>query len=479
MDDLNSIETIVVVIMENRSFDHMLGYLSLPDYGRDEVEGLKPDGSQIPLSWQPPFVLPGPYTPYRMPGPNLPLPNKMDPPHERPDIAKQIGPVQVGDGGVTYPMNGFVQSYDGKMNVNGTDQPVVMGYFTGEDLPTTHFFAENFLICDHWFSSLPAGTQPNRLMAMSGTSRIDLNKTGLIPEQPLVFKWLSDHGVRWRVYHEGIPFFSLMSSQWPKIFDDNFYRPFTSLAHDVRNEGDNSFPQVIFVEPRYTNAPHIEPPHDDHAPSAVDGGQRFLMETYAALTSNSDRWMKSVMVVTYDENGGFFDHVSPPSVETSAPKGEYTKFDSLGVRVPSFVISPFVEPRSVFHHDMDHTAILQLLGERFGNGRYSAAVDLRMTAGLESVSATLSLTDARTDVPPPPGLSQGFTARAATPPDPMSQAFATAFAGMNKRFPAEVSDRFPKLSGHFGVAPVLAKATTRVAAKPKRKVKSTRKKKEK
>lgn len=326
------IETIIIVMMENRSFDHMLGYLSLPDYGRgDEVDGLKlkPESTPQAPVWDSKFVVPGPYTPFRLPDPRKPLPDKMDPPHERPNIKIQMGTPQ---GGV-YPMNGFVQSYSATMNVGGKDQPIVMGYFTGEDLPASHFFQENFLICDAWFSSLPAGTQPNRLLAMSGESRLDLNVNKLLPDQPLVYDWLTAHNVKWRVYAESIPFFSIMRSQWNAIFNGRNYRKFTSLAHDILNESAADFPQVIFVEPRYTNAPHVDSPHDDHAPSAVDPGQRFLMEVYAAITANPTRWSKTVMVVTYDEHGGFFDHVSPPNILTPAPAGEYLPFASLGVRV--------------------------------------------------------------------------------------------------------------------------------------------------
>ena len=469
MANPKDIETIIVVMMENRSFDHMLGYLSLPDYGRDEVDGLRTEGNPLDPVWPPQFVLPGPHTPFRMPDARKPVPNKMDPPHERPNIATQLGPLQTGPNGTTYPMKGFVQSFPGKMPVGTENKAVVMGYFTGEDLPTTHFFAENFLICDHWFSPLPAGTQPNRLMAASGISRLDLNRQGLMPEQTLVFKWLTDRKVRWRVYSEGIPFFSLMKSQWPAVFNPKLYRPFPNLAMDIKNEPATTFPQVIFVEPRYTNAPHVDTPHDDHAPSAVDGGQRFLMEVYAALTANPARWKKSVMVVTYDEHGGFFDHVSPPSIPTRAPGNEYTAFESLGVRVPAFVISPFVEPRSVYPHDMDHTAILQFLAERFGNGSYSPAVDARKNAGLESISATLSLVEARADIPPPPGLSQGFTTATALPFDAMSQAFDKAFAGMNAQFPDKVSERFPKLSGHFGQPVALKTPKKPVALKAPKK----------
>ena len=448
MADPKDIETVVIVMMENRSFDHMLGYLSLPDYGRDEVDGLRTEGNPLAPVWPPQFVLPGPHAPFRLPNPREPLPNKMDPYHERFNIEMQLGIPPPGS--TTFPMKGFVQSFPDTVNMGGVNRPVVMGYFTGEDVPTTHFFAENFLICDHWFCSVPTSTQPNRLMAMSGISRLDNTRQQLMPEQPLVFKWLTDHGVRWRVYAEGLPFFSLMASQWESIFNANLYRQFINLAYDIKNESAATFPQVIFVEPRYTNAPHIDTPHDDHAPSAVDGGQRFLMEVYAALTANRDRWMKSVMVVTYDESGGFFDHVSPPNVQTLAPAGvAYPTFNSLGVRVPAFIISPFVEPRSVLHRDLDHTAILQFFAERFGNGHYSAEVDARMNAGLDSFSAALSLLSAREDVPPPPGISPGFTTQA-VPQDAMSLAFGEELAGMKAQFPDEIAQRFPKLSEHFG-----------------------------
>lgn len=445
MTDLNKIETIVIVMMENRSFDHMLGYLSLPDYGRTDVEGLRYKANVDPPVWDFEYVVPGPYTPFRMPDPKAPMPNHMDPPHERPFVAKQLG---MPDADNIYPMNGFVQSYDAKINVKGVDQPVVMGYFTGEDLPTTHFFSENFLICDHWFSSIPASTQPNRLMAMSGQTKIDMsvNKPPL-PPQPLVYHWLNQRGVRWRVYAESLPFFALMPTEWPLLSANLKF--FSHLAHDFAQESANTFPQVIFVEPRYTNAPHLGSPHDDHAPSAVDGGQRFLMEVYAALTANEARWKKSVMIVTYDEHGGFFDHISPPHIETADPDNRYPTFKSLGVRVPSYVISPFVAPRTAYHETLDHTSILKFLGEKFNGGSYSAAVDARIeNGGLESVSSTLTLDDAHVNIPSPPATTEGFTTDA-LPSDAMSQAFAGALEQLKEDYPADIARLFPKLFAHF------------------------------
>jgi len=447
--NLTLIDTIFIVLMENRSFDQMLGYLSLPEYGRFNIEGLRKNTAYDPPLWQPGFIIPPGSQPFPMADPRAPLPGHFDPPHERTDIQIQLGTSQTDSSGkLIYPMDGFVKSFPETISLYNADWPVVMGYFTGEELPTNDFFAQNFSVCDHWFAALPAGTQPNRLMAMSGISRIDTNVSGRLPEQKLVYDWLSEKGVSWRVYHEGLPFFMLMPSCLAKVFDDDKFRDFDRLAKDIQNETDISFPRVIFVEPRYTNAPHIDSPHDDHSPTAVDGGQRFLMEVYAALTANPTRWKKSVMIVTYDEHGGYFDHVSPPRIPTPAPSGEYPPFASTGVRVPAFVISPFVEPGSVFKDDLDHTSILQLLGEKFGGGYYSDEVEARKAAGLKSVSMVLTLAEARAEVPPPPELSPGFTPQRGVY-DTMSAAFAAAWSDMQQQYPDKTPEKFPKLAGHF------------------------------
>ena len=158
MGALDGIDTIVYVMLENRSFDHLLGYLSLPPSGRADVEGLRADPA-----WQARYG--GRFAHLTDAGQKL----VTDPPHERPNIAVQLGAPASG----VYPMNGFVQSCPAIDPV--TQSPLVMGYYLAEDVPVADFFARQFTVCDHWFASLPAGTQPNRLMAMSGYSDIDVN----------------------------------------------------------------------------------------------------------------------------------------------------------------------------------------------------------------------------------------------------------------------------------------------------------------
>lgn len=379
MPALDKIKTIVIVMMENRSFDHMLGYRSLPPFNGD-VDGQKDDpawlrefankdaGGQGVQS----FHNTNPYS----------LPDKFDPPHQRTDVAKHLGELQNG----SYLMDGFVGAIPTKVSTRPEERRLVMGYFGAKEVPMTDFLANNFTVCDRWFSSLPSGTQPNRLMAMSGISNIDSNQIPL-PRQELVYDWLDRNNISWRVYHQGIPFFAMMLHWIPRILSNKHFRPFNQFEPDMANTPPAQRPQVVFIEPAYGDCPHLGRCTDDHAPSGVSDGQEFLMQVYNAVTASQSFWKRSVTIVTYDEHGGFFDHVSPPLIPTVPPPGtNYPPFKSLGVRTPAYVISPFVK-QGVAHNLFDHTSILKFIGDKFGpNGLYSPVVDARP---VESVSAAL------------------------------------------------------------------------------------------
>ena len=399
-DLIRDIDTVVIVLMENRSFDHILGYLGLPPFNF-ALEG-------VPKSKDDPRYA-NPYqgkTYASFPMERLDMPH--DPPHERLWIAMQIGNSVNGQ----REMNGFVRSYykDGHLPGPGPNvQPEVMGYFTPAQIPLTDFFARNFAVCDHWFSSIPASTQPNRLMAMSGYSLIDGN-VDVLKDQYLVYDWLNDNRVSWRVYHEGIPFFALMPRMIPRLLESRF-RGFGQLANDVRDESDATFPEVIFVEPTYTDAPHLDRPSDDHPRSSVAGGQDFLRKVYMALIGNPSRWARTVMILTYDEHGGFFDHYSPPPIVTRPPRGShYTAFDSAGVRVPGLVISPSVPPGTIYTRPLDHTSILRFIAQKFGKGEtYSADVEERSQVFTGQLAAILSCSTPREELLLPPDVWRART----------------------------------------------------------------------
>ncbi len=448
--DMNQIKTIVVVMMENRSFDHLLGYLSLGASGRKNVEGLKSDAAWLNSLANPyqdrkfaPFLLKNPYDPI-----------DADPPHERGPIATQMGTPVNG----VFPMDGFVTNYasaPGAKCLTADNPPPVMGYFTANEAPVTDFFAQQFAICDHWFSSLPAGTQPNRLMAMSGFSLIDVNQVPL-PEQELVYDWLTRNGVRWRVYHEGMPFFAMMPKWIGDILAEDKFRPLDQLSLDIENEPPGEFPQAIFIEPTYTDCPHIGGSSDDHAPSAIKGGEEFLLEVYRDITQDPDIWAGTVMIVTYDEHGGFFDHVSPPAFRTDPPpQARYQQgFDTLGVRVPAFIISPFIEPGAVFNQRLDHTSILKFIGQKFGQGgSYSdlvgrravgSVLDLLNAPGSQRVAPTIpSLDDYLQKEAPVAGFVPG-----SNPGTPLQKSFQSAL-DLIREHPSRPTDKFKDLLDAF------------------------------
>ena len=201
---VKDIDTIVYVMLENRSFDQMLGYLSLDETAR----GLPVDGLRSDTKWQWPWanLARGAEYPIRRIPQSQPI--HEDPPHGREAIGLQIDTSPRGPG--PDRMGGFVETYM-RAHRHPADPGVVMGHYIAEDVPTYDFLARNFCVCDRWFAPLPLGTQANRLMAMSGASRVVDNVTGL-PDQPLVYDWLEERGVPWRVYVSGgfTPFFIMM-----------------------------------------------------------------------------------------------------------------------------------------------------------------------------------------------------------------------------------------------------------------------------
>lgn len=441
---LENIETIVILMMENRSFDHMLGHLSLPAFRLHEpVDGLTPPLRRDDYS----NAYQGePYYPFAMGDGKLPG----DLPHEREFVATQIRKF-----GESYAMDGFVEAFGRYSKTNDMDHPPPMGYFTPAEVPITNFLARNFMVCDHWFASLPASTQPNRLMFLSGNAWTDHTSGILPPVGSLVLDWLEEKGVRWRVYHAGLSFFALLG-RFADVLGPNF-KSFSHLASDVADESAGTFPQVIFVEPSYADAPHIgsDHPNDNHPPLAVGFGEQFIRSVYEALTINAERWAKTLFLVVYDEHGGFFDHVPPPKIGYNpSPDANYPSFESLGVRVPALIASPFVRPDGVFSGLLDHTSILQLLMERFGldPGKAAATIAARKNHPVhqvQSVSAALDRLDSpRTAIPSPPDVEIPISTVIAAPKPaqtPMQKAFEVAARQMMQHHPDETRSRYPEL----------------------------------
>ena len=448
------IDTFVILMMENRSFDHMLGHLRLPDFGgRADVDGLtaldNPDYGNPRANGRVvyPFIAPD----------DAPLAGDL--PHERQEVAAQLAYAAAAGG---YVMNGFVKAYETYTLSTGVSDPAPMRVMTPPLLPVTSFLAAEYLTCDRWFAPLPTSSQPNRLMAFSGYSLLDKSPSGVLPAQDLVFDWLERHQVRWRVYSAGLPSFTLMPTAWPWLLTDRF-RPVSRLADDVQHEAAGTFPQVIVVEPDYRDSPvHLSgQPNDNHPPLPVRFGELFIREVYEALTANPARWARTVLVLNHDEHGGFFDHVPPLRVPFPAPPGaSFTMgpFTSTGPRVPAMLISPYAPRGTAAHGLYDHTSVLQMLADRFdGSGApYSDHVEARRRAPdpIGSVTEALS-TDARADIP---RLGGGPIAGAAPPvggggpPTEGQKSFAAAVLAFARAQGQDALRKYPQIASWLAAA---------------------------
>jgi len=305
--------------------------------------------------------------------------------------------------GTTPTMSGFVRAYV-EENHSIVEQPPPLGYLTADSVFMSDFLARNYLVCDRWFAPLPTDTHPNRVMAFTGSATVDDTHSRIIPHRNLVFDWLTKRGVRWRAYHCGFSFFPLFG-EFEHILGGKFHS-MRQLAADIATDDDNEVPQVVFIEPEYSDSPvHFGfSPCDNHPPDPIGPGEHFLRDIYTALSS-SPRWAHTMLVVIHDEHGGFFDHVAPLPVKMPVPPGALYQeaFVTTGVRVPALIASPFVRGGASYHGNLDHTSLLQLFAEKFAGDRraYSDDVNRRIDQGIESVSSVLA-PQARTDVPTAP-----------------------------------------------------------------------------
>ncbi len=437
------IDHVVVLMLENRSFDCMLGGL-YPD--RPEFDGLtlgernvwhKPDGTtQIVPVWSDPSVTAG----------TVVIPDP-DPGELFADIDMQLQGLNDDGSPNTGPasMGGFVDNY---MRQQKADKPfdpsAVMHYFTPDQVPVISELARSFGVSDRWFASAPCQTWPNRFFAHTGTANGYVNNSPpRFPyEMESVFNRLSEAGRRWAIYFHDFPQTATLARLW--LSGDNFRRFGDHFELDARN---GTLPAYSFIEPRYFTDPllgHI--PNDEHPPHNVALGEQLIATVYNAVRSGKN-WARTLLIITYDEHGGCFDHVVPPAA--TPPGGDNPDgfaFDRFGVRVPAIIISPHIAMGSILRAPgdvpFDHTSIIATLHALFGIGqltpRDAAAPSITdvlnplvINNGPDSVTA-----------PQPPTLTAAVIATsAAKRPNGLQQSLCAASAYL----PAAGSD----LGAHF------------------------------
>jgi phospholipase C len=318
----SGIEHIIVVMMENRSFDHFLGWLPGAD-GQQNLTFLDSAGTPHPT-----MALSGDY-------------QGCD--HPDPDHSYEGGRIEYNNG-----------ACDGWLRA-GTNDDYAIGYYTQSDLAFLGSAAPAWTTCDRYFAPIMTGTYPNRIYQHAAqTDRLD-NSLLPISTLPTIWDRLADHSVSRRYYFTDFPFLALWGTKYLGI---------SSLIDEFFADcADGTLPSVSFVDPGLLGEEEGLS-NDDHPHADIRNGEAFLNEIYEAVIG-SPNWPNTVLVINYDEWGGFFDHV-PPTAAPIPPADAALGSDGLrGFRVPSLIISPW-SPRGLVAHGLyDHTSVLKMIEWRW------------------------------------------------------------------------------------------------------------------
>jgi phospholipase C len=371
------IKHVLVLALENRSFDHMIGACQAV---KTAIDGIDPAAATRTNSYA------GRSYP-QVPGAARVVAD--DPRHETPHVLIQLRADTAGT------LNtGFVEDYaTAYPMLTAAGRAEIMKYHDLGQVPALHALAQNFTVCDRWFSSVPGPTWTNRLFMMSGTSLGRVNMpNGLMDlnlhwyDQSTIFDRLNEQSVSWAVYHGDTPLSLLLTHQW-EPHNAARYQPMHQFFTDVAGPEDK-FPAFVFIEPAY-----LDPgANDDHPSHDILAGEALIANVYNALRANEDLWTASLLVVLFDEHGGFYDHVPPPATDPPDHHQEEYTFDQLGVRVPAILISPYAA-NSVFKEQLDHTSLLRYLIDKWKLGPLG-----ERTAQAVSFASALGHT-LRTDTP--------------------------------------------------------------------------------
>ncbi len=409
-----AIEHVFVLMLENRAFDHMLGFS--PIHGQDAETGA-PTQINI-LTGSESNVFNG--STYGVSkGADLVMP--VDPGHEFDNVLEQLcGPGVSYPRGGAYPAidkSGFVASY---VASGGSAAPgEVMKCFAPDQLPVLSALAQEFAICDNWHASLPGPTWPNRMFVNAASSggldhspttqeMIEWETIGGFPFRAgNIFEALKRKGVSYRLYG-GDDFPMVAALKGIRLLDIHHYSDF---AGDL---GKVAFPySYVFIEPSYDVLNEYRSSTSQHPLTDIALGEGLIKETYEAIRK-SVVWNTSVLIITWDEHGGFYDHVTPPAAVTpgdSSPNDKYNQygftFEQYGPRVPAVVVSPLIPKNTIDHRLYDHASVPAMIETVFGLSPLTAR-----DRQANNPQQLLSLSEARVDTPLTLPSPAGAAARA-------------------------------------------------------------------
>lgn len=403
---LDSLQHIVVLMMENRSFDHMLG--SLPGIGGldDAPAYTNPNANGNPVQPQPQAAFQDQLQP--------------DPDHHFPAVDLQIygKDSKPGDANRQPNMQGFVLSYYHQQEDLNHSQ-VIMYYFPKEKLPVLTTLAQQFAVYNRWFASIPGPTICNRAFAHYGTSfgRVDLNP--IYP--PETIKSVYSRLINANPKHTAKIYYYDTTSSTMEVAnlyqnEPELFGTYSQFLDDCKN---GTLPDYSFIEPNYSDHESDsgeEVANDQHPDHNVQQGEVFIASVYQAIKNNPELWESTALLITYDEHGAIFDHVPPPNCVTdkftadgnATGTGVDFHFDRLGVRVPTILVSPWIPAGTVVSRVFDHASIPATVTKFFLGGyagdrsprETSADIFIEPQGGtVDPARNVLSLEAMRTDCP--------------------------------------------------------------------------------
>lgn len=330
--------------------------------------------------------------------------------------------LQIGDGTEEGRGSGDMAGFARDLNRRSDSPQIATSVYSESEVGVHYKLADEFCTCERWFAAHPGPTFPNRFATIMGripeleNFENDDPRIGYLKDRN-IFDALTGARIEWRLFESDLSLirmfdrYRLDSTNVVPIDDE-----FVGLEATLRKPG--PLPRVMFIEPDFADIPPLKTASDDHAPADLKNGQAFLSRV-CNLLWDTDRFDEVLLVITYDEHGGFYDHVPPPGT----PKGEprtYAKLHPdgpayLGVRVPAFVVSPYVSAGAKNRTIFDHTSILKTI---LVHNRDKFSTDTMLSFGervneAADLSAVLDLPTPRpTPVPfvrrRPPGTSPTF-----------------------------------------------------------------------
>jgi phospholipase C len=338
-DGPTGITTVVHLMMENRSYDHVFGARALEGLGGDGLLATMSNPDRLDRQVA---VFPAGG------GDAVCVP---DPPHGWESSRVQF------NGGLN---DGFLRAHQADHDSDVLVDP--MQYLTRAHQPASWALADHYVTCDRWFCSVLGPTWPNRMYWHTGTSQgitsNDIPSAGF--NWTSIYHRLLEAGVEYAYYFGDVPVLAVIEDLPGNA--DRMFRMDDFFAHAAAG----TLPPVVYIDPAFSA-------NDDHPPHHTMLGQQLIAAIYTALAT-SPQWKNCLLVVTYDENGGYFDHVPPPS--DAADEFASSGFDQLGFRVPTMVVGPYVKQGTVVSTRYDHTAPLKHLEAMFG----LAPLTMRTTA---------------------------------------------------------------------------------------------------